>query len=63
LNFCLQFFYIFKVAKLRREIICFEQQKNKSLGEAWEHFDVVVNPGPSLAFSEPMCQLKREKGV
>jgi hypothetical protein len=24
-NFCLQFFPIFKVAKLRREIICFEQ--------------------------------------
>jgi hypothetical protein len=52
LNFCLQFFP--KVAKLRREIICFEQQKNESLGEAWEHFDVVVNSGPSLAFPESM---------
>jgi hypothetical protein len=30
--------------------ICFEQQKNKSLGEAWERFDAIVNSGPSLAF-------------
>jgi hypothetical protein len=44
----------FKVAKLRREIICFEQQKNESLGEAWEHFNAVVNSGPSLDFLEPM---------
>jgi hypothetical protein len=53
-NFCLQFFSIFKVAKLRREIICFEQQKKESLGEAWECFDAIVNSGPSLAFPEPM---------
>jgi hypothetical protein len=53
-NFCLQFFSIFKVAKLRIEIICFEQQKKESLGEAWECFDAIVNSGPSLTFPEPM---------
>jgi hypothetical protein len=54
LKFLFTFFSIFKVAKLHREIICFEQQKNESLGEAWERFDDVVNSGPSLTFPEPM---------
>jgi hypothetical protein len=34
LEFLFTVFPIFKVAKLHREIICFEQQKNVSLGEA-----------------------------
>jgi hypothetical protein len=33
-NFCLQFFPIRKVAKLRLEILSFEQKKNESLGKA-----------------------------
>jgi hypothetical protein len=53
-NFCLQFFPIQKVAKLCLEILCFEQQKNESLGKAWERFDSIVNSGPSLTLPEPM---------
>jgi hypothetical protein len=36
------------------EILCFEQQKNESLGKAWERFDSIVNSGPSLTLPEPM---------
>jgi hypothetical protein len=53
-NFYLQFFPIRKVTKLRLEILSFEQQKNESLGKAWEHFDSIINSGPSLALPEHM---------
>jgi hypothetical protein len=36
------------------EILSFEQQKNESLGKAWERFHSIVNSGPSLALPEPM---------
>jgi hypothetical protein len=36
------------------EILSFEQQKNESLGKAWERFDSIVNSGPSLSLPEPL---------
>jgi hypothetical protein len=36
------------------KILSFEQQKNESLGKAWERFDSIVNLGPSLALPKPM---------
>jgi len=53
-DFCLKFFPVEKVAKLRFEIIGFKQLDNESLGKAWDHFDGFVNSGPNLALSEPM---------
>ena len=53
-DFCLKFFPVEKVAKLRFEIIGFKQLDNESLGKAWDHFDGFVNSRPNLALSEPM---------
>jgi hypothetical protein len=36
------------------KILSFEQQKNESLGKAWEYFDSIINSDPSLALPEPM---------
>jgi len=52
--FCLKFFPVEKVAKLRFEIIGSRQLDKESLGKAWDHFDSFVNSGPNLALPEPM---------
>jgi hypothetical protein len=51
--FCLTFFPTPQVVKLRREIICFEQQKTESLGAAWARFIKIVESGPDLGIVEP----------
>ena len=53
-NFCIKFFHIEKVAKLRFEIIRFKQLDNESLGKAWDRFDGFINFGPNLALPEPI---------
>jgi len=42
-DFCLKFFPVEKVAKLRFKIIGFKQLDNESLGKAWDRFDGFVN--------------------
>ena len=38
-SFCLQFFSISRVVRLCLEVLSFRQEKNESLGMAWEHFN------------------------
>jgi hypothetical protein len=52
--FCLTFFPTPQVVKLRREVICFEQQKTGSLGAAWARFMKTVESGPDLGITEPI---------
>jgi len=53
-DFCLKFFPVEKVDKLRFEIVGFKQLDNESLGKAWDRFDGFVNSRPNLALPEPM---------
>jgi len=53
-DFCLKFFLVEKVAKLRFKIIGFKQLDNESLGKAWDRFDGFVNSGPNLTLPEPI---------
>jgi hypothetical protein len=53
-GFCLTFFPTPQVVKLRREVICFEQQKTGSLGAAWARFMKTVESGPDLGITEPI---------
>jgi hypothetical protein len=53
-DFCLTFFPTPQVVKLRRVVICFEQQKTKSLGAAWARFMKTVESGPDLSIVEPI---------
>ena len=52
--FCLQFFPISRVVKLRSEVLSFKQKKKESLGTAWEHFNTLINTGPDLAIQDPI---------
>jgi hypothetical protein len=50
-SFCLQFFPIYRVVKLRIEVL---QKKKESLGKAWECFNTLLNSGPNLAILDPI---------
>ena len=52
-EFCIKFFPLEKVAKLRFEIIGFKQLDKESLGKAWDRFDSFVNSRPNLTFENP----------
>jgi hypothetical protein len=52
--FCLTFFSTPQVVKLWREVICFEQRKNESLGAAWARFMKTTDSGPDLGITEPI---------
>jgi hypothetical protein len=53
-SFCLQFFPISRVVRLRLEVLSFKQKKKESLGMAWEHFNILINTGPDLAIQDPI---------
>ena len=53
-SFCLQFFPISRVVRLRLEILSFKQNKKESLGMAWERFNTLVNTSPDLAIQDPI---------
>ena len=53
-SFCLQFFPISRVVKLRLEVLSFRQKKKESLGMTWEHFNTLINTGPDLAIQDPI---------
>ena len=52
-SFCLQFFPISRVVRLRFKVLSFKQKK-KSLGMAWEHFNTLIKTGPNLAIQDPI---------
>ena len=53
-SFCLQFFPISRVVKLRTKVLAFRQKKKESLGMAWECFNALINIGPDLAMQDPI---------
>ena len=53
-EFCIKFFLVEKVAKLRFAIIGFKQLDKESLGKAWDRFYSFVNSGPNLTLPELM---------
>ena len=48
-SFCMQFFPISMVVRLRLEVLSFRQKKKESLGMAWECFNTLIKTGPNLA--------------
>ena len=53
-SFCLQFFPISRVVRLRLEVLSFRQKKKDSLGMAWEHFNTLIKTGPNLTIQDPI---------
>ena len=47
-RFRLMFFPISRIAALRQEILSFQQNKDETLGAAWERFSILSHPGPDL---------------
>ncbi|GJN31851.1 hypothetical protein PR202_gb20302 [Eleusine coracana subsp. coracana] len=54
-NFCLHYFPLPKVQKLRREVVNFLQKDEESLTEAWMCFQTLLKQGPDLGINENMC--------
>ncbi|GJN13385.1 hypothetical protein PR202_gb00079 [Eleusine coracana subsp. coracana] len=54
-NFCLHYFPLPKVQKLRREVVDFLQEDEESLAEAWTRFQTLLKQGPDLGIDEDMC--------
>ncbi|GJN03401.1 hypothetical protein PR202_ga20842 [Eleusine coracana subsp. coracana] len=54
-NFCLHYFPLPKVQKLRREVVNFLQEDEESLAEAWTRFQTLLKQGPDLGIDENMC--------
>ncbi|GJN25277.1 hypothetical protein PR202_gb13082 [Eleusine coracana subsp. coracana] len=54
-NFCLHYFPLPKVLKLRREVVNFLQKDEESLVEAWTCFQTLLKQGPDLSIDENMC--------
>ncbi|GJN12775.1 hypothetical protein PR202_ga31085 [Eleusine coracana subsp. coracana] len=54
-NFCLHYFPLPKVQKLRREVVNFLQEDEESLTEAWTRFQTLLKQGPDLGIDENMC--------
>jgi len=52
-KFCLTYFPISRVARLRREILNFKQEEKESLGAAWARITDFASLGPDLAITEP----------
>jgi hypothetical protein len=52
--FCLQFFPISRVVRLRLEVLSFRQKNKESLGMAWECFNTLLKIGPDLAIPNPI---------
>jgi len=50
-KFCLTYFPISHVARLRREILTFKQEEKESLGAAWAQFADLATSGPDLAIT------------
>ncbi|KAK3120726.1 hypothetical protein QOZ80_9AG0692880 [Eleusine coracana subsp. coracana] len=54
-NFCLHYFPLPKVQKLRREVVNFLQEDEESLAEAWTRFQALLKQGPDLGIDKNMC--------
>ena len=53
-SFCLEFFSISRVVRLRLEVLSFRQKKKESLGMAWEHFNTLIKTGPNFDTQDPI---------
>ncbi|GJN35025.1 hypothetical protein PR202_gb23750 [Eleusine coracana subsp. coracana] len=54
-NFCLHYFPLPKVHKLRKEVVNFLLKDEESLTEAWTRFQTLLKQGPDLGIDENMC--------
>ena len=53
-KFCLRFFPISKVVRLRKEVLNFRQLEEESLATSWDHINDIITTGPDLAISDLM---------
>ena len=53
-KFCLTFFPIVRVVRLRREVLNFKQREKESLGAAWAHLMDLYSSSPDLSILEPI---------
>ena len=53
-SFCLQFFPISRVVRLRLVVLSFTQKKKESLGMSWECFNTLIKTSPNLAIQDPI---------
>ena len=48
-KFCLRFFPESRIVALRKDILCFQQNEEETIGAAWTRFLLLVNSGPILS--------------
>jgi hypothetical protein len=53
-KFCLKFFPISRVARLRIEILTFKQHEEELLDASWDHFNDLITTGLDLAILDPI---------
>ena len=53
-KFCLTYFPISRIARLRREVLDFKQEGKESLGAAWARLTDLTSSGPDLGITEPI---------
>lgn len=54
LAFCIAFFPISKIIKLRVKVLTFKQKENKSLALSWDRFNNILDSGPNLHVQDPI---------
>ena len=53
-KFCLAFFSISRVVRLRKEVLSFKQKEQESLGTSWARCNDLITTGPNLAIQDPI---------
>ena len=51
-KFCLRFFPESRIVALRKDILCFQQIEEETIGEAWARFSLLVKSGPVLSIPD-----------
>ena len=51
-KFCLRFFPESHIIALRKDILCFQQNEEEIIGEAWARFSLLVKSGPVLSIPD-----------
>ena len=51
-KFCLRFFPESRIVALRKDILCFQQNEEETIGEAWARFSLLVKSGPVLSIPD-----------
>ena len=51
-KFCLRFFPESRIVALQKDILCFQQNEEETIGEAWARFSLLVKSGPVLSIPD-----------